>query len=510
MKRSPLPLTALFLLIPAALITYRVVGLGYPLFPTAPGERWQISLGASISKSDSPNVFVWVALPDNQPELTVFQEQFVSGILSVHVARQGPNRFGAWWGRVGEEGERIAYRATLAVHPGAASKRSPLALGPYPAGFEKPEEALAVRLVSKWRKLPPAARLRAVAQTLGGEWGTPPPKARDLRAWWALEGKHGSVTALLALFRAARLHARALEGLPLVESVRSNPLRVVEVWSGQRWERLRPETGEFVRIRRQILPLTVDGVSAIRVSQGKLTDTRWAVRRSALGGWHIHYEHIMRSGHLLDRWSLFHLPQEFQETFRILLLVPIGALLMSALRNVVGLPTFGVFMPVLMALAFRNTGLAYGLAIFTFVVGIGYFIRQALDRMRLLLVPRLSLMLTLVIACLTLLALLGNKFGLREFMAVGLLPFVILTMVIERFFVLIEESGVREGVKTGLGSAAAAVIGYGILQWERLQLTFFIFPELLFAIAALQVVLGRYTGYRLSELLRFREVRSSS
>jgi hypothetical protein len=42
--------------------------------------------------------------------------------------------------------------------------------------------------------------------------------------------------------------------------------------------------------------------------------------------------------------------------------VPLGALIICVLRNIIGLPTFGIFMPVLMALAFRNTGLLYGIA----------------------------------------------------------------------------------------------------------------------------------------------------
>jgi len=71
-------------------------------------------------------------------------------------------------------------------------------------------------------------------------------------------------------------------------------------------------------------------------------------------------------------------------------------------------------------------------------------------------------------------------------------------------FVITEEAGAREGLHTALGSAAVAAIIYEIIRWEALQLTFFVYPELLFAVAALQVLLGRYTGYRLSEFARFR------
>jgi hypothetical protein len=218
----------------------------------------------------------------------------------------------------------------------------------------------------------------------------------------------------------------------------------------------------------------------------------------------MHFERILRSNRLLDRWSLFRLPAEFQRTFRILILVPIGALMICLLRNIIGFPTFGIFLPVLIALAFRNTGLAYGLGIFWGVVLIGYVVRRWIEKLRLLLVPRLSVILTLVIVCITVFALLGNKLGLREFMAVGLLPFVILTMTIERFFVIIEEAGVREGLWTAAGSAGVAVVTYGILEIEPFQLTFFVYPELLLAVTAVQVLLGRYTGYRLLELFRFR------
>lgn len=45
--------------------------------------------------------------------------------------------------------------------------------------------------------------------------------------------------------------------------------------------------------------------------------------------------------------------------------------------------------------------------------------RRLIDRLHLLLVPRLSVILTLVIGCFTIFALIGGKTGLRAFMAVG-------------------------------------------------------------------------------------------
>jgi hypothetical protein len=311
------------------------------------------------------------------------------------------------------------------------------------------------------------------------------------------------------LLRAAGLTAQIVEGLPLAETVTSTTLTWIEVWTGQHWEILQPEKGEVYQKPVSLLPLTTGGYPAVRTLHGELSDIRWTLSRQIINQWRMQFERIMRSDRWLDRWSLFRLPEEFQTTFRILMLVPIGALMICVLRNIIGLPTFGIFLPVLMALAFRNTGLAYGLGIFWGVVLIGYVIRRWIDNLRLLLVPRLSVILTLVIVCITGFALIGNKLDLREFMAVGLLPFVILTMTIERFFVIIEESGVREGLWMAAGSAGVAVITYKILQLESLQLTFFVYPELLFAVAAVQVFVGRYTGYRLLEIFRFRRLGQS-
>lgn len=508
MKRPAVLLALALLLLPCALLLYRIILLGYPIFPTAPGQTWRLSIDARV-KADKEEISVVMGLPYEHAGRMVVEERMTSGMLSFHLLREGPNRVGIWLGPVGPGEEAIAYRATILVRPRRPPKMQPPRLGTYPADVGSAEQALAERLGKRWNRLPPPARLRAVALAAAGNWGVPVPGEQDLRAWSTVQEKHGRIGALLLLFQAAGLPARTVEGLRLGENVTTIPLTWVEVWTGKEWEVFWPDTGEIDQNPISLLSLGTGGLPAVRVSGGELADIRWSVHRQIISQWRLHFERISRSDRLLDRWSLFRLPSHFQETFRILLLVPIGAFLIGVLRNLVGFPTFGIFMPVLMALAFRNTGLAYGLGIFGGVLLLGYAVRRLLDRLRLLLVPRMSVLLTLVIASFTALALIGNKLGLREFMAVGLLPFVILVMTIERFFILIEEAGVREGLRTAAGSAAVAAITYQIIRWEPLQLTFFVYPELLSAVAAVQVLLGRYTSYRLSELLRFWVFRSS-
>ena len=503
MKRPAVWLALALLLLAVALLTYRIVWLGYPVFPTAPGRTWQLLIDAHI-KGGSGETTLALAVPSEQAGRMLVEERVTSGTLNFHLLREGPNRIAVWSGEVGSGEEEIHYRAIILIRPGRPSKADPPTLEKFPPVVKKEERALAERLSRNWTQLAPTARIKAVAAATAGEWGEPSPAHQDMQTWKIVQEKYGRVVAFLTLLEASGLPARAVEGFLLSEGIRTRPLTWIEVWTGQRWESLRPETGEIEKTPAILLPLATGGWPAARVSGGELLEIRWILSREIVSQWRLHFERILRSDRLLDRWSLFRLPPEFQQTFRILLLVPIGALMIGGLRNLVGFPTFGIFMPVLMALAFRSTGLGFGLGIFGGVLLIGYAVRRSLDKLRLLLVPRMSVILTLVIACFTVLALIGSKFDLRGFMAVGLLPFVILTMTIERFFVVIEEAGIREGLRTAAGSAAVSVITYQIISWEPLQLTFFVYPELLAGVAAAQILLGRYTGYRLSELFRFR------
>jgi hypothetical protein len=502
MKRPTLLLAVALSLLSFALIGYRVIWLKYPVFPAAPEKVWRLSMDARVKGGENGETTVRIALPSSHRGQMIAEERIHSGSISFNLLPEGLNQIGVWSGKINPEGETIGYSATVKVGPERSFKNGSPLLPPLSSVGEK-EQELARRLVGKWDSLPPADRLRRIAAALRGIWGSPPPEDQDIREWSAFQQKHPHLEAALLLFWAAGLPARVVEGLQLAESVAGATLTRVEVWTGQEWELLQPEKGEIYQKPAPFLTLAT-GLTAVRVVNGELSEIRWTLNRLIISQWRLQFDRIMNSNHFLDRWSLFRLPADFQGTFRILILVPIGALMICLLRNIIGFPTFGVFLPVLLALAFRNTGLAYGLGIFWGVVLFGFLVRRQIDRLRLLLVPRLSVVLTLVILCIIFFALLGNKLGLREFMAVGLLPFVILTMTIERFFVIVEEAGAREALWNAAGSVGVAVIAYKIYQLEPLQLTFFVYPELLFLVAGIQLLLGRYTGYRLLELFRFR------
>jgi hypothetical protein len=84
-------------------------------------------------------------------------------------------------------------------------------------------------------------------------------------------------------------------------------------------------------------------------------------------------------------------------------------------------------------------------------------------------------------------------------------PMVILTGMIERFWTLECEDGTVSSFRTLLGTLLIAGTISLVLSTHAVIQQMLRFPETLGLIMAAQLLIGRYKGYRLTELIRFRE-----
>ncbi|MDY6805394.1 MAG: UUP1 family membrane protein [Cyanobacteriota bacterium] len=204
----------------------------------------------------------------------------------------------------------------------------------------------------------------------------------------------------------------------------------------------------------------------------------------------------------LDR-SLIKLPLSVQRVFRVLVLIPIGALIVSATRQLIGISTFGTFTPILIALSFRETGLIFGLVLFCAVVILGLSIRFYLHQLQLLVIPRLATILTATVLVIAAITIALQDINMPLGLSISLFPIVILAMTIERAAVMWDEAGPRETAIAGFNSILIASIGFLFMSNAYIQHLCFVFPELLLIVLALNLILGRYNGYKLTEYFRF-------
>ena len=95
------------------------------------------------------------------------------------------------------------------------------------------------------------------------------------------------------------------------------------------------------------------------------------------------------------------------------------------------------------------------------------------------------------------------KLGIDEVLKITFFPMIILSWTIERMSILWEEAGGREAMIQGGGSLIVAIAAFFAMDNSFVRHLTFTFPELLMIVLSLVILIGRYTGYRLSELLRF-------
>ena len=312
----------------------------------------------------------------------------------------------------------------------------------------------------------------------------------------------GKARAFAALCLAAKIPARLVTGFELDAEDEAHPIVWTEIFQEKKWQPFDPERGllgalppNFAPVRREATELawgtsirdvkTAFSISELPSPPGVLATGRRTV-------WEI-----------LD---LTRLPLETHQVMALILLIPLGALVTALFRTVVGLGTFGTFTPTLLALSFVYADWRTGLFVFAVVMVLGLLSRNLIERLKLLVVPRLSVILTLVVLCLAFCISLLDYAHLTPTPQAVLLPMVILTMTIERLFINMEEDGARTALQRFLLTLLVAACCYLVLRWNTVGHFLLAYPEIHLVTIAVLVLIGRYTGYRLTELWRFRDL----
>jgi hypothetical protein len=313
----------------------------------------------------------------------------------------------------------------------------------------------------------------------------------------------GRARTMVAMCRSIDIPARLVTGFEIKQQLdNAQPLVWVEVFMGQSWVPFDPNNGFTRYLPMNFVPVRRGGDSPINAPAPSKATANYSIVRVEPP------VNVLRSGqrHPIQIFDLSRLPVPMHKVLRVLLLLPFGALITVIVRNVVGIGTFGTFSPALLAMSFIYANWQTGVAIFLIVIMAGVVSRSFLERLRLLAVPRLSIILTVVILCVV--------FGmsilyylLPEVVTDAvLLPMVILTMLIERFYVTTEEDGLVYTMQLAAGTLMVAALVYAVLAWNEVGQFVLVYPESHLFTIAIFIFLGRYAGYRITELWRFRDL----
>jgi hypothetical protein len=322
----------------------------------------------------------------------------------------------------------------------------------------------------------------------------------------ALTTKRGTplarARAMTTLCRVLGFPSRLVTGFVIRQGADVHPHIWLEVYQNQQWEPFDPTNGYSLNLPMEYVPVRRD--ADVLYSSQNVTGltVQYLIKR-------LPPDPRITQAELQDPLQILNLrrlPIGMHRVMTILLLLPFAALITTLMRNVVGIGTFGTFSPALLAMSFIYADWKIGLTILMIVFTVGLLGRWSLERLRLLTVPRLSIILTLVILCVVfgISALQYSMPGMKA--EVVLLPMIILTNLIERFHVTADEDGLFHTMKLALGTLVVALLCYLVLGSQQVGSFVLTYPEAHFFTIAVFIVLGRYAGYRLTELWRFRDL----
>lgn len=193
-------------------------------------------------------------------------------------------------------------------------------------------------------------------------------------------------------------------------------------------------------------------------------------------------------------------------TLLLILMLPVIATMVAFFKQVVGLSTMGVYTPSIITLSFIALDIKFGLFIFVVILLFGSLGRFFLRRYRLLYIPRMSILLSMVSLLILGILFLGAHFDISRLVSISVFPMLIMSTMVEKFITMQSQQGIRQALIMMGSTLLVSSACYFVVEWSVLKTLILAHPEVIFLFLIANIFLGRWTGLRLLEYIRFREI----
>lgn len=489
--------TAILFVVGLLLMIYQHLTFEVPFFPGSQRQVWTVEAKIEFEPNNS-SAKVDFALPAIQPGFTQLKQTTASVGFGTSYIQRNNESYVQWTKRSPLGLQTLYYRAEFLRDPDA--QNSSMTVPELSQNVEAEPYATAMGEIADAAHKKSSDPFSFTVQVIN-------ELDRQKEIAQLLMSKYDRATLLVHILDLAKIPSRTVSVLDLEDGRRNRILTSrVAVFDGTHYEIFDPKSGAS-GIRENQLIWTDHSGSLLDIQGGSNGRVRFSIIENqvpVVKAGLLKAASEKASGEDIVSLSIATLPIEEQSLFKGILLLPIGVLIVVFLRVIIGIKTSGTFMPVLIAMAFLQTSLTVGLIGFVSIVCIGLVVRSWLSHLNLLLVARISAVIITVIAIIGAISLITYKIGLTEGIKVTFFPMIILSWTIERMSILWEEEGYKEVIKQGGGSLFVAVCAFLAMNSLFIQHITFNFLGLQLVILALVLTMGNYTGFRLTELKRFK------
>jgi len=510
----------LILLVSLMLIGWHLNQIPFSITPLLPENTHNFSLSMTF-QADDEEIDIKTFLPENNDRQNIINESIYSRDMEYTAIDNSSGRIAQWSGNV--ESNSIIYRALLKTSAVSYQIDDNLKI-PKHISAENSDLLKATSVVQIHH--PEIAALWQQIKPQNSQYVVPVLKAifdytHDHLQAVPFKGTTDALTALrlgqascngksrlfTALARLNNLPTRLVGGVILTTKQKKTSHQWIEVLLENHWVPFDPTNGHFASLPENYLEL-------YRGDESLFTHTR-----------NINFDYLFDSSKQRIAPELYRNRGDRTQTDKTLniavllqdmglnpkttilfLLFPLCTLIITFLRNIIGLQTFSIFLPMLIAAVCLFTGFWTGVVGFAAVLTTSTLAHFMLEHVRLLKIPRLAAVITInTIFFITLLFVVDIKQRL-ELGMLSLFPVIIISFVAERVSHATAEKKWLELFSQIAGTFITIVICFLAFQSVLLQGLFAIYPELFLGVLAGQIYLGRWSGIRISELFRFKNI----
>lgn len=500
--------------IPLSLMAYKICWLDYRLGDVLPRTQYRVNIAMSLD-GHSGRVKVRTFLPIDDEHQRISEEEHEAGTFRFATELEGANRTAIWLGSSVADESRLRYGFSV-LTTGLRFELDPALSVPdsYPdfvVAHLRPTEAIQVD----------STEIRAKAKQIGATNGGIVARLRRIFEYTnslgarPFKGLTDALTALrlgeascngksrlfVALSRAAGIPARLVGGLLLEPGDKRTSHQWVEAYISGRWVSFDPTNARFAELPANYLVLYRGDEALFKHTSDINFDYSFSTSSKLVPSPRV--RETFRAFNVWDLFARLKLPFSL---LRTVLMLPVGALVVVLFRNVVGVPTFGTFLPALIAAAAGETGLLWGVVGVLIVAFAVVLSRLLVQRLSLLHSPTLAILLSVVVLSMLATSFFADRLGLEHLAKTAYFPIAVLAIASERLYLTLAERGVQEAAKHLLGTLLVMLGCYVVMNSLAMQVLVSGFPEMLLLVVAANIYLGRWVGLRVLEHWRFRSL----
>lgn len=520
-NRVFLALFAVTVIVPFAIMGYKLVVLDYALAGLMPAVSHRVEL-SMVVHGHGEDISISTYLPKTDTRQKITGEENSSGAFTMAL-QSGPDNRLAEWNAESVTGEHNI-RYTFSAQAGHVRYRIPPDMPIPKADARKLSEYLADEagiqvsdpLIEKTLKgiLPDREATLLEAATAIHRYLQDGVKNKNFSGYTdavtALKlgeaSCNGKSRAFVAMLRKLGIPSRLVGGLILQQGSKRVSHQWVEAYINGHWVPFDTINDHFAEIPSNYLTLYYGDLVLFKHTSNVNFQYFFKITKRLVPG--LETQEAL-NGSMLNIFKIYSIFEQVgisQNLLKIMLMIPLGALVTVVFRNVIGLETFGTFLPALIAAAARETGLLWGVAGFVMVILVSALARKVLDWLHLLHSPKMAIMLTTVVVLMLSITVAGVRLGLFDLAHITLFPIAIMAITAERFAIIETEQGIRKAARITLATIVVISACYAVMDSLFLQSMFLAFPELLLSVIAINMWLGKWVGMRFMEFLRFRKL----